>query len=65
VANKQFQVGFQHGNIGGRLVIDARLDSIFRETRKDYREKGVLYAIRGLSERFHINNFTLLRIPKQ
>ena len=63
--NRQFQIGFQQGNIGGRLVIDARLDSLFDKTRKDFREGGVLNAVDGLVERFHINNFQLLRIPRQ
>lgn len=63
--NRQLQFGFQHGGIGGRLVIDARLDSIFDKTRKDFREGGILHAVEGLTERFHFNNFTLFGLPKQ
>jgi hypothetical protein len=56
--------GLQAGPIGTRLVIDARLDNIFSETIRDYRQGGVLAAAEGFMKRFHVNNFTLLGLSR-
>ena len=65
MATKEYQLLFQQGPLAGRLVVQARLDSVFTDTLRDYRSGGVLNAAQGLVRRFHINNFDLARIPTQ
>lgn len=55
---------FLNGGVGNRLVYQDRLKSVLDLSRRDYRQKGVLYAVEGLVERFHDNNFKLLGLSR-
>lgn len=55
---------FLSGGVGNRLVYQDRLKSVLDQSRRDYRQKGILYAVEGLTERFHDNNFKLLGLSR-
>lgn len=52
------------GGVGNRLVYQDRLKSVMDKSRQDFRQKGVLYTVEGLVERFHDNNFKLLGLSR-